>query len=456
MIKVIQRPSIILKEIVVDYLDFVENSLAREYALDIGRYPYIQIGNLVIQTDFTTKVVLYNDQFIPKLQIFFEEPTLKLIDDLFPLDDEIISLFIQSSSENLMPIRMDFKITEFNLIRVEGGRLNYVLTGLLNVDSLYYQNSYFLNDTSYEVLKKLSSTLGLGFASNVDDTNDLMNWMNSNNSNMEFIQDVVRYSYRSDESFMMSYIDFYYNLNYVDIETELKEDTSGNKGIFFGSNFFNKPEDKITDLILTNHPDTINSNLYISKYNIINNSTSVNLDIGYRKYVTYFDKVGNIRYEFLVDSLSTSEDNEAILKGRTGEMSQIYKNSINSEYLGTIDVDNVHPNFLYAKVQNEQNIDFFQKVRMKIVLKSMNFNLYRFQKVEVRLYKLEELNLDTLPTDINENNRSIDWDKHRLNQRLSGDWLVIGINYMFNKHSGFLQEVILARRELSFNEVDFN
>ena len=456
MIRVLERPSIKLKEIVIDYLEFNEDSLAEDYAINIGRFPYIEIGNLVIQTDYTTKIVLHNDQFLPKVEIFFEDPTMKLIDELFPLDDEIVSLFIQSSSENLMPVRMDFKITDFKLTRTDNV-MTYVLTGLLNVDFLYYQDAYLYSDTSFNVLRKIAKKSSLGFATNIDDTDDFMTWINANDSNMEFIQDVVKYSYKSDDSFMLSYIDFYYNLNYVDIETELDEDISETKGIFSWSNIFKNKKDRITNLILTNHPDVINSNLYIAKYTIVNNSTAVNLDIGYRKYVTYFDKTGNIRYEFIVDSLSTSEENNAILKGRKGELSQVFKNSINYKYLGTIDTDNVHPNYLYAKVQNEQNLQFFQKVMMKVTLRDMNFNLYRFQKIEVELYKLEELNMDELPNieEDTEIKKSMDWDKKRLNQRLSGEWLIIAINYTFNKHGGFTQELTLARRELGFNEEDF-
>ena len=47
-------------------------------------------------------------------------------------------------------------------------------------------------------------------------------------------------------------------------------------------------------------------------------------------------------------------------------------------------------------------------------------------------------------------------DEKKLNQRLSGEWLITSINYSFNKVSDFLQEVTLVKRELSFNENDFN
>ena len=455
MIRVLERPTIVLEEIVIDYLENVEDTLADEWALDIGRYPYIVIKGLVLPTDFTTKIVLHNDQFIPKIEIFFKEPTFKLIDPLFPIDDEIISLFIQSSSESLMPVRMDFKITEFNAVVTEDD-MNYVITGLLNVNYLYLQESYVKNETSFNLLRTLAKKAGLGFASNIDDTNDLMPWINTYGTNMDFIQSVVRNSYKSDNSFMLSYVDFYYNLNYVDIETQLNDEISGAKGISFASTYFKDKRDILTDIIFTDHPDKINTNFYISKYNLINNSTAINLDIGYRKYVSYYDKVDSVRYEFIVDTLSQSDN--VILKGGVGEKSELYENLMSGEYLGVIDVDNVHPNYLYAQVLNKQNLDFLQKVRMKITLKSMNFNVYRFQKVEVKLYKLKELNLDKTP-EINEDtieNNPIDFDEQRLNRRLSGEWLIIGINYTFNKHGGFMQEITLTRRELGFSEQDFN
>ena len=47
-------------------------------------------------------------------------------------------------------------------------------------------------------------------------------------------------------------------------------------------------------------------------------------------------------------------------------------------------------------------------------------------------------------------------DDDKLNQRLSGDWLITSINYTFNKRGGFEQEVILVKRELNFNDEDFN
>jgi hypothetical protein len=461
MLKVLERPSIILKQISVNYMDTIGDYAADDYANDIGRYPYLQIRNLVIQTTDTIKIVLYNDQFLPKIEVYFKDPTMKLIDPLFPLDDDIISLFIRSSSELLMPIRMDFKITEFNVVKNDEN-INYVLTGLLDVNYLYFQLYSTYNSTSFDLLKRMASEAKLGFASNIENTNDLMTWINPADTNMEFIQHVVKHSYRSDESFMLSYIDFYYNLNYVDIETALNEDITGMEGIYWGANFTKVKDETVTPLFLTDHPDKINSSMYIQKYNLLNSTMKINLDIGYQKYLTYYDKNGNTEYQFLMDTISTpgANNKNVILKGKIGKNSEIANNSWDGDFMGVIDSDNVHKNYLYAEMQNNQNLEFLQKVKIKITLGMMNFNLYRFQKIELRFYKLQEMsdkkvianiNPDTLAKDATK-----DYDIDRLNQRLSGEWLITAINYTFNKIGGFSQEVTLVRRELGFNENDYN
>ena len=460
MIKVIERASIILKQLVVDYTDTIGDYVADEYAADMGRLPYIQIGGLIIQTNDTTKIVLYNDQFLPKIEIYFKDPTMKLIDPLFPLDDEIISLFIQSSSEILMPIRMDFKITEFNVVKNDSD-VNYILTGLLNVNYLYFQpyNTYL--NTSFDLLKTMASAGKLGFASNIDNTNDKMLWINPADSNLEFMQQVVKHSYRSDESFLLAYIDFYYNLNYVDIESTLNEDISDMTGISNFANITAIKDETPTKLFLTDHPDKTNTNMFIQKYNLLNSTMKVNLDIGYQKYLSFFDKNGNVQYTFIMDTISTpgAKGKNVIMKGKVGQVSEIANNSWDTDFLGVYDTDNVHTNYLYAGMQNKQNLEFLQKVKMKVTLGMMNFNLYRFQKIEIRFYKLKEMNNDKVQIEVNDTTvqkgAGMDFDAKRLNQRLSGEWLITAINYTINKIGGFAQDITLVRRELGFNENDY-
>ncbi len=101
------------------------------------------------------------------------------------------------------------------------------------------------------------------------------------------------------------------------------------------------------------------------------------------------------------------------------------------------------------------NLNFLQKVRMKVVLSKPNFNLYRFQMISVKLYKMQEIdsklryNNNAKINDLA--NKNIYEDK--LNMRLSGDWMITGINYCFSNSNGWEQEINLARRELGVSKI---
>ncbi|MDY0268775.1 hypothetical protein [Trichloromonas sp.] len=470
MIKVIQRPSIILRDLVIDYEGDTNDDDIKYYVEQIGKYPYLQIGDTVIEINNMIQTILYNNQFLPKIEVQFRDPTNRLFDVLFPVDNEILSLFIQSNSEILMPIRMDFKILDFNIIKNKENEKNdliYSIVGILNVNNLYFNSFSSYPNTSFEVLKKIATDSELGFATNIDNTNDGMIWINTGNTNLKFIQNVVSHSYLNDSTFMYAYIDFYYNLNYVDIESALNEDISDQTGILFSSNLTtnlnNDSEETEMDLILTNHPDKLNSNNYINKFNIINSSTRVNLDIGYKSILIYNDKNDNVIYKLLMDTITTTGKNndQVVLKGKVGEISELMENSIDYMNLGKIDTDNVHSNYLYAKQQNIKNLNALQKIKVKVVINLMNFNLYRFQKIQLKFYKMDDISItDDKPIKPTpekvENYNGENYDENRINKRLSGEWLITAINYTFNKISGFSQEVTLVKRELGFNDDDFN
>jgi len=471
MITVINRPSIKLKDIDFQLEEDNKDTKIEEFSKDIGRYPYVEIGKLSIQSDQMILLQLFNDQFLPRIYIQFKDTSGQLIDPLFPIDDTILKVFIQADSDILMPVRMDFKITDINPIKSKSGdnyEIIFGLSGILDVSYLY--NTFFVShkDTSFNVLKQLSKEAGLGFASNINDTDDSMVWINPAKHYMDYMQNIIKHSYKSQDSFMFAYIDFYYNLNYIDIETALNESVENQKGMSGNNYFFNtdSEEEQISDLILTNHPDKQSTNTYIDKYNLLNKSTSINLEIGYLYYLSYFDTDGNTLYKLTLDNITSTgkNNNSIIMKGGIGEISEMQKFSVDGEYVGKIDTDNVHKYFLYSLKHNENNLKFLQKVKLKITIKKTNFNLYRFQKIKVNFYKTSQIDENDVTTqqtitvsqkDVDKNAGVIS-DDEKLNQRLSGEWLITSINYTFNKRSGFEQEITLVKRELNFNTIDFN
>ena len=457
MIRVDDRASIVLKELSFNYGNEASERDAEYYANMMGKYPYLQLGDDIIETNNTVNIFLYNDQFLPKIEVHFYDSTHRYSDKNFPTDNEILSLFIRSTSEILMPVRMDFKILSFNLLKQKDGLNNktlYSIIGVLNVNNLYFRNFKSYEDSSINVLKQIARESELGFATNISSTNDKMVWINPGKSNLKFIQNIVEYSYISDTTYTYAFIDFYYNLNYIDIESCLNDDISEQLGITSVGGIYKQESDEIvSDLILTNSENDAGNNKYINKFNLNNSSLDVNLEIGYKSLLTYFDRNGNTIYKIITDSISyTGDQNEKIiLKGNVDEITEMSDRVINNDNLGRIDTDNVHKNYIYAKYQNVKNLKSLQKIKVRVTLLLNNYNLYRFQKIMIRFYKNADITGDFKPV----NQNSTDDYENILNKRLSGEWIITAINYTFDKINGFKQEVSLTRRDLGFNDKDF-
>ena len=421
----------------------------------LGRIPMIVIKGVVISEENLITLKLNNETFTPTISASFRDNTNKLNDSLFPLDNEIMSIFIKSTSEMIMPIRMDFKILKFAPKKLKSGKDSDIIIdveGSLNVDELYYSDFVSYKGTSYDVLQQISSFCGLGFATNITKTNDSMTWINPNHKMSKFIQDITLYSYKDDSSFLWSYIDFYYNLVYVDIETSLTEKDSVNNALPYNV-VSNTKKETTTPLFLSNHPDLQSSNQYINKYSIENASTDVNLRIGYKTRVRFYDKTDKNMNTTLLDTISSvGVGDQIVMKDTPNASSTFSKNVVGGTYIGKLDRDNVHPNYLYAYKQNSKNLDFLQKVKMTVTLRgAMNFVLYRFQKVLVKIYDLQDPTKMKEETSSNTNDvkSSAQLDESKINHRLSGEWLITAINYTYSREYGNVQELTLVKRELT-------
>lgn len=452
------KPSIELKKLGFSYNENMSEENAKDYIDKIGVYPFVVINGLILEYTEFVEFKLFNDQFMPRLEMKFRDGSNRIIDPLFPLDDSIISVFIRTPNENVRPIRMDFKITHFNPNKknINKEDVVYSLKGILDVNVLYHKKFVSIENTSYNVLKQIAQTCGLGFASNIENTNDKMVWINPAENYINFIKDITDMSYRDDESFLWSYVDFYYNLNYIDIETQYSDGTEGLRGVVNNTFLLKKPDEETGSLLLTNHPDAYSTDKYISKYDIMNESTSVNLKVGYVGWAYYYDKLNKNMNIYELDTISNGTGDNIVLKSNSdNSKDSLYENATYGEYMGEIDSDNMHENFYYAKMQNRRNIKYFQKVKMKIILTQPNFNIYRFQMIKVKLYKMQELDDKTRHTPVekrlDEANKNIYEDK--LNKRLSGEWMVSGINYRFSKTNGWEQDINVVRRELGNSEL---
>lgn len=235
MISDVSRPSIEVKEIVLQPYRTDLNQSTQDYwnekygikIQEMGKDPLLWYNGIYIPPQLIDSLYLSSNDFVPTLQVYFKDETAEMINTGFALDNTIISLYIDSRTKDaggspaLRPIRMDFKITDF--VYIEEDNLFYV-QGVPNIDGLYVQSiKSYPTQTSFQCLKQVSQDIKLGFRSNVADTNDAMTWLNMSLENHSFIKDVTKRAYKGDNNFFTSFIDYYYSLNFVDVEQCMKE-----------------------------------------------------------------------------------------------------------------------------------------------------------------------------------------------------------------------------------------
>lgn len=407
------------------------DDVQKEIASGLGNLPFVWYNSYQIETNDIQFLTIYNNGIVPCIKMIFIDTLGLMKDKGFPLDDSRIKIFLNSRSVQLKPIFMEFKITSFKLLPN-----SYSITGTLNINKLYIKSfKSYSKMTSFKVLQEICRDIGLGFNSNLDDTNDEMTWINNGDITHEFIDEIVESSYKSDESFLLSYIDFYYNLNYVDLEKELSRNIQQEIGVSTtGIEEVAKlaDKDKLSALFLTNDYSMSNSNCYFKSYKVINNSTSVSLENGYLNKIKFYNELDKDFLVFDIDSITSQGDKNIILKGSPQDET-FYKENINLIYMGKIDTDNSHKNYNYSYVQNNKNITDLQKIGIEIEMGNPNYSLYRFQKINVFI----------------SNQASTPSQSHK-NNRLSGDWLIVDILYKFS--DGKLTQVIkLIKRELELS-----
>lgn len=397
-----------------------------EVAQGVGAKPFLWYNVYQISYVDINYFLLSHNGISPTIKVTFYDSLGVMADNAIPVDDSKIKVYIDPGANNLKPIFLEFKISNFS---TSDGL--YVISGVLDLNPLYLPSfKAYKEKTSFYALQDVMKELGLGFNSNLADTDDQMTWVNPGDRVFDFIDSIVNNSYKSDYSFMLGYIDFYYNFNYVDIEDELSRDIQEEQGITsYGleqaANTGNL-DDKVGGLALSNDPSMDGTNMFIDSYKIINNSTNISLTEGYLTKTKYYNESDKELLVFDVDSIS-SEGGKIVMKSSDQDF---YEKNINLVYNGKIDIDNAHKNFNYSAIQNDRNVTELTKLGLDAVLTIPNFNLYRFQKVKVIISSQTPTPSHTL-----------------VNERLSGDWFIADIKFEMVE-SNFYQKILMVKREL--------
>jgi len=428
-------------ERLVDSLDYVPYLYVKK--INDPTTPSV-VGTSIDPTD-VKYVKLFNNKFLPEIELYCTDSKGVLFNDFYPFDhDTLLCIFVKSNSEIPHPIRMDFRISEYETIS-NAGKLKYIIKGILNVDELHYTKYESFEGTSYDVLKDIAlHKLGLGWSTNTTSSDDKMVWINPANTYLNFIKDITKNSYISEKSFIWTFIDFYYNLNYVNVQTEMDEFNKDEESSIKDTLFIKDDEERNVKQYLTNNQAFDMTNKYISKFNLVNQSFKVNLEKYYQNVITWYDKTENTVFKKVLEILENDEQKieDSKLKQLNDKDSEIFTQNYDGEFLNKIDTeDNVHKKYSYAKSLNKFNLLSMKKMQLVITLNRINFNIKRFQNILIYIYNKSPM----LDKNVNDD------PLQNINKRLSGYWYVTGINYSYRRSGGQEQEITLMRRDLSID-----
>jgi predicted chitinase len=408
----------------------------KEFVRGMGFLPVIWYNNYQIDVDNVVSFSIYYNDILPSLSMTFYDTLGIMKDTASPVDNTKITIFINSRSEKLRPVHLQFKITNFS----NKDRLMNIQASI-DVDALYIkQYKGYKESTSNKVLQDIAKEVGIGFNTNVVETGDKMNWINTGLRNYEFMMEVLENAYISDESFVSGNLDLFYNFNFIDVQKELSRDINGELAVSSNGllDVFGLPAIEDTaPLLLSSDESLKGSNNYFSTYKILNRATDVALDKGYSDDFIYYDTDSKKAPNFELHSMTLNEGSSLVLKGGRDD-DAFFASNKNYVYAGKTIADNTHQNFNYSKTHNERNIFEAEKLAAEIELPFPNFNIYRFQKVRI----LFSHNASTLSSPA-------------FNARYSGDWLVIDIRYVLFDGK-FKQIITLIRRELSLTQEEID
>lgn len=397
-------------------------------ASSLGYTPFLWYNGTEIRSSDIKKMFLYYEDIIPKCKVVIND-TLGLINNpkTTPLNDTKFEIFLNSGSDILKSIHLRFKL-EFN--KKNKNKTN-TLTGIIDLDGFYEKKFKSYNNlTSFELIKKVSKDIGLGYNSNINSTNDLMSWRMNNKNTQKFLKEVIKHSYISDNSFLLGYIDFFWCMNFIDIEKEWNRDNDNDVGLnTMGVSSLSEKE--ILPMILCND-ESFNSTpfYFMNDYNLSNNSTYQTVNSGFFTKSKVYDRKKKQFLRFDIDSLSSDTRDNIILKGAPGDNSNIETNFISS-YSGKIDTDNVHKDFHYSEELNKRNLINLNNITVDLKLPNPNYNLYLYQKITINF-------INQMQTVSNEK---------IFDERLSGKWLIIDISFAWINGT-LIQRVKAARKEL--------
>jgi hypothetical protein len=450
--------------------------------------PAIRINNIDVDQSDLHFCNISISKFLPEINVKFMDSQGHFRGDSLPRDGDVVSLRIAARQEKVFKdIRIDFDIIRCSGNQAEGEDADpqaqypgeYSIFGRMKVPKILAEESKgYGRKTSLDHLEQIATELELGFATNIDSTDDEMARFCAYMPKITFITDIIKHGYIDDESFVVGKIDPYYYLNYVDLNKVINSNNDLEASYLskLQENINKNPEDGDENneiegtLMLTNHPSYQSSSQFISNFKIINESGEKTAKMGYKMKLQYFEndsEEGLLSFDIEPRASKKMSDIEEPMKGRRSDKTR-YKEEVKQKFVGRMDVDKTHgnmnPNHYFGAIQNKMNLAECGKMKLEVLVENMNPALYPYMKIPVFITahnksevdrlnalkeKKEEKGFPTMGEDYGEDIESDGGDKIAMDEFHSGFYIIEDIEYMYDYENGkgIQQKVTLLRRE---------
>ena len=457
----------LLDDIIIDDNEYLGENNPTHSNFVGNYYPHIVINDFEISYSDLYSVNLTSKDFLPTVTIKFKDTSGYFSNKHFPLDGSVINLYIRANNrQDFNDIHINFELINIQPI----GNLMYVLSGETKVPNLYTDvcKSYS-QQSSFDTLMNVAEDLQLGFSSNVDDTSDIMTWLNTFNNNKKFIEDVTKHSYLDSNSWFTSFIDVHYNLNFINVQSCFNINTIGISEAYdwrLPDFYGNSVDYEKVPLLYTNAREFSSKTRFIKNYQMFNNTANVYLTNGYKRKIQYLDEVNELYInptdypdDVTIEpfpKLNEYQGNNIIFKGRyvTKDDGSFVKETINNKtyfeqyekykYFGKQN-ENVHDYYYIAKCQNYQNKEEISKIGMVIDLNGTDNSIFRYKTIFVAICEYDtqrkSVFIENQPDQTDEK-----LDTPIINTFLTDFYVISGIEWIYNNGGTLFQRLHLVKQ----------
>jgi hypothetical protein len=401
-----------------------------------GTSPYISINDVAFFDDSIHFFELSINAFLPKITTTINDIGAQLQTSALILDT-IISVFISSDNTDYKGIRQDYRVISC----IQHGS-EFTIEAILEIPDLFVDVVDGFDGSVIEYLKKIAKKLNLGFASNVSSTNDVMYHICPNISYFELINsELLAVSYIDSKSFFRCFIDQYYYMNFVEVNSLIKKEyemVEGSQVPMGDEHGFDKERFE-SKIYISNNKTHGSLATYLEKHEQRNSAGLIGVFDGHRTNLMVFDKDTNTFKQVYIET-TTSEgisDNDIVMKGSVDD--DHTKNTRNI-HIGSMFLDNIHENYYVSQVMNKNNNNEIQKASLEIELKGIEFSLTNFLQIPIEI-----ISSDNSYTDFDD-----DVEENGVNRALSGMYVISNLRYCYKYGRNFMKSTMI-RREYTKN-----